>query len=612
MRNKTVSFLLCLCMISSIFSGSFTATEADGNYVEFGKDFSVKENMELYSSDAELQKYWKTGSGGTVSLSLEQADTSRIYRENGKSLKCAYTSGKSFSVYFNDVIYIEDTDGNPLEFDSRLGFYINTDGNINLRIVADNSSKGSDTITSKEISLTPGASTVFLEWSDFSGLDNGVLDYLYNLKFVFTPESSSGNIWIDQIGIEKTNIGTAEHAAGFTELKTGEHWVNRKSETATLTTAVNEYYHGGEDDSENDKTSLKAEYTEITDTVKASFYYNSDLRINKNSRTDGVVSDNIYGEDTVLSLWVRADRELYLELRYSDKNLNGDNILSDTFKIKLKAGENIVNIPLKTLMTEKSASYYWVFQLEFWISALEDEPVSGNVYFDAIGFYASNTDNELSGKISEISEITPQTAEKITDIISFYSELTEAEIKDITSKTMYSYNRLLNEYYDFAPRVVMTDTVEGSNIYSDGTLSFDIEADNNSADGLTVEDFGAVIYRKALTEVPYSLSLSTPGSVSVYKAVTDNREYYRENVILKCFDEATEEEYTGYKNTDYIIRPYITYSDAKGNVFTVYGGVFDILSNKIETEKKNAEKAVDGDTETAWKTDKAGTYVTVK
>lgn len=608
MRNKIVSFLLCLSMISLMFSGNFSAMENNENFTEYSGDFSVKESMELYLSDTELQKYWKTGSSNTVSLSLEQADMSRVYRENGKSLKCSYTTEESFSVYYNDVIYIEDREGNPLEFDSRLGFYINTDCNIKLQIVAYNSSKTSNIITSKEITLSSGADFVFLDWSDFSDINNGVLNYLYNLKFVFTPESSSGNIWIDQIGIEKTNTGTAKHGDGFKEQKLGENWVNRKSETTNLVNSAAEYYHSGETNLENDKTSLKVGYTGITNTSKASFYYNSDLRINRNPRTDGVISDNMYGEDTVLSLWVRADREINLELRYSDKNLTGVNILSSIFKTKLKAGENIINVPLKALMTGKDASYYWVYQLEFWLSALDSNPVSGNIYFDAIGFYSLNTDNELSDKISAITEISPQTAGEITDIIYFYTELSETEKKNITSKTLYSYNKLVNEYYAFAPRVVMPDIINGSDIYNDGTLSFDIETNNNSCGDLTVGDFGAVIYRKALTELPHRLDLSTPDSVTVFKALTDNKEYYRENIILKCFDEATDEQYEGYKKTDYIIRPYISYIDKSGNTFTVYGDLFDILSDKIRTEKENMENVVDGNTETAWEVDEVGTY----
>lgn len=620
MKNRILVCLLCIAIIAvSVFGGGLVASAVDSVAVTHGDDFIVKENMEIYSSSSELYNSWKIADKykSATSLSLETEETSRVYGESGKSLKLSYDfskleSGKTVSIYYNDKIYNDDLNGNPLGLSSRLGFWIYTENDIELYLIALDSviTTGTEIKTNTK-SIEAGYHFITFDWDDFALLTEGTFEYLYQLQIVFSSAAEAGNIWFDEFGIVQLDCGMANHAESFYEINTfsnASSWVNKNSETATLYIGDSKFYHKGSTNIADNAASIKIAYSDITDTQKSNFYYNSDLRINKNSYAEGSVSDNLYGEDTVLALWVRADRALTLEFNYADKSLSNTTIYSNKYSVSIGAGENIVKVPLSDLVQNKNAAYFWVYQLQFWVSNTDTTAVSGNIYIDAIGYYNSDTDNELAEKISSVAEITPETADDIKDILCYYRELDEELKKNITSRTMFSYNKLLSAYEKIAPQVICPDTLEDSKIYEDGTLTFDVSIDNGISGEYTVAEIGAVMHRKQLVASVNSLTKETENSVYVSKSVSAMWDL-RVTVIFKCFDGATDDELSGYFRTDYLIRAYVTYKNSNGDSFTVYSSdVYDTSSDRIKAEDINMSYAFDSDTNTYWEASGAGEY----
>lgn len=610
MKKRIMSLLMGLAIVLSALSGFTVSGSSESNAIAT-EDFIVKENMELYTSDEGLSGYWKYSNSSMISLTLEEENTLRVYRENGKSLKCSYNLSDGndyFGFYYNNKIFNEDLNGNNLGYNSRLGFWIYTDSNISLSLKTLDSKTSGTEIQTDSVTLSSGEHFVYFDWTDFNNWDVGIFEYIYDLKFVVTPESSAGNIWVDQIGIEVLGEGKNIHGDGFYETVAGDNWANKTADTATLYYGNDEFCYSGTTNVDNDGTSLKIDYTNITSTTKSNFYYNSDLRIKHNALTEGTVSDNLYGEDTVLALWVRADKPVVLELSYEDRNLSNERIQSSKYSTTLKSGENILKVPLKDLVGSKNSAYHWVYQLQFWLSSLDTTAVSGSIYIDAIGFYNTNTDNELSDKILSVGEIKPENIADVWDIVYYYNGLSENEKQNITSNTMYSYNKLVSNLRELVPQVVFADTLESSEDYSDGTLAFDIEINNTFRSGYTVLELGAVVHRKALVEKTYTLSKETENCADASQPVKSQSSYYRKNIILKCFDGAAEEDYTGYLRTEYLLRPYITYKNADGSILTVYGDVYDTSSKQITAEDENVNKAIDNSLDTAWEVSSAGNY----
>ncbi len=616
MKKRFIAYLLSsLIFTASIFVGNAPMVQAVDTDAVCGEGFIVKENMELYATDSSLNSIWNSMYSSAVSLSLETENTSRIYGGSGRSLKCSYdftkteNGSEAISFYYNDKIYNEDLNGIPLGYDSQLGFWIYTDSNINLFLTALDSVTYGTVVKTSTVALNEGAHFVTFDWKDFNNNSTGIYDFIYQLKFAFTSENSTGNIWIDQIGIVQLDVGSVTHGDGFYEhIVADNKWVNKNESTATITSADGVSYHSGNTNITANTTALQVNYTSITNSSKANFYYNSDLRINRNSYVAGNVSDNLYGEDTVLAFWVRADKPLTLEFNYADKNLSNTTIYSNKFTANLEAGESIITVPLADLMPNKQAAYYWVYQLQLWISNIDTLPVSGSLYIDAIGFYNSNTDKEFSEKLSAVSEVSPKTAEQINDILYYYTELNDNEKQNITSRTMYSYNKLMSSYNIAAPKISMPDTIDGDDLYADGTLTFDIEIDNALYSEYTVTEIGAVMHRKAIVTAPHRLAKETEDCVVASKTIENNKNNYRETVIFKCFDDATAEDFEGYLRTDYLFRAFITYTDSDGQSYTVYSNVYDTSSNRIQTEDENVQRAIDNSTDTAWEVTDAGTY----
>ena len=593
-KRKILAFLLCIVIIlSSVFTNVFvTAADIEDGY--YNEEFVIKDDMELYTTDT-VNDNWKSNSSG-VTLTLND-DPKYTYSENGKSLRCQYKNTANFSFYSVNPIYNEDENGEYLGFDSRLGFWIYTRYSIELSLTA---LEDEVYIKTSPVSLSAGSHFVYFDWTDFSGLNNRVYSSLSQLSFSITPlQSATGSVWIDQLGIEKLNCGSDIHSEGFYEVELNGEWSNKTESHLSLESVQNEMYYNNETNLAKNQTSLKINYSNITNTIKAKFSYNASLQIGNASMSAGAVSKNLYGKDTVFALWMRTDRPLTLEFVYSDKNLSDEDITSDKYTCDLRAGENLVKIPLEYIMQGKNPSYYWVYQPSFTISNTTYETVSGEIYIDAVGFYNGNTDNIFAEKISKIAEITPETADEINELVYYYKELSDNEKKNITNRTMYPYKRIVDKYKSIAPTVEFEDTLKDNSIYHDGTLTFDVKIDNKPKD-YTLFKIGAVMHRKALIDNPHRLDIKTENAVFAETFVKAGSENYSQNIIFKCFDGATSIEIQKYLSTNYIVRPFVVYKSQTGHMNYVYGDVTEMMPNKVSNDRENIDRVYDNNDTTYW------------
>jgi len=598
MKKKIAAFLLCFAVVLSNLSVNRAVNAVVFDYGYCSEEFVIKDDMELYLTDAELKNNWKSNSD-SVSLSLE-SNTSRTYMNKGKSLKCSYdlrnASTDRFNFYCANSIYNQDINGEYLGFGSRLGFWIYTEYGIDLYLTA---LEEGNLIRTSTVKVKAGGSFVYFDWTDFTNSKNSLYSTLSQLSFSVIPSRGLGNLWIDHLGIEKMNCGSDTHSESFYEIQLSSSFTNNSTSYSSLSYVQDEIYYQGKTNVEPNQTSLKVEYSDITNTKKVNFYYNAALRIGKDSMVEGEISENLYGQDTVFAMWVRTQRPINLEFSYSDRNLSKQAIESNKYTCTLNAGENLVKIPLKSIMGDKNPMYYWVYTPKFSISNTDNTSVSGKVYIDAVGFYDGNTDNVFVEKINEINEISPETADEVNELIYYYKELSNKEKSNITPRTMYLYKKIVDKYNGFAPSVEFADTLKGSDIYSDGTLTFNVNIQNEQKE-YSLFKIGAVMHRKALNEYPHRLDINTENAVFAEDFVKSGSENYSKNIIFKCFDGATATDIEGYLRTNYIIRPFVSYKTKTNEVFYVYGEVAEMTSNEVLAENENLIKAYDNDPETYW------------
>ena len=608
--KKTALLLSIIILISTVFCADVDLQAAQEINLFDEGNFIVKDDMELYSNNLALSSAgWKSNMSDLVSLSLECENTSRVYGGSGRSLRADFVLGETdtrFNFYLNDKIINENSIGEPLGYSSKLGFWLYSDCDVDFYLVAYDSNTGKQVRTTT-VSLNTGANFLIYDWTDFNN-DTGVFEYIYQPVFVFIPQQKQGTVWLDQIGIIAGDAQST-HAEGFYELAIDNTAFNAASANASLCEQNATVHHRGITNVGANTYSIRLDYTQISTDKSADYCYSDCLRINSNDFVYNTVSDNLYGEDTVLSFWVKSGTPISLELWYYDTNIYGEEIESEKFITAISAGESIINVPLKEIMKNKKASYSAVDELHISLYGLSKSDISGCIYIDAIGFYSTNTDNILIEKISKITEISPEYANEISDIIYFYTELSVEEENNITNKTLSRYNNLISKFYLIAPQITYADTLNGDSNYKDGTLAFDISLKNPELSGYRVKKIGAVVHRKQLLAKPYMLTGDTENSVTVSKFVSSSIKLYEEKLILKCFDGASSEDFEGYIVTDYLVRPFAVFTTNGLDEHIVYGSVYDTSSKKTAVVKENIEKMTDQNSNTAWVADSPGKHM---
>lgn len=638
MTEKISAVLLSLFTMLFLFPQATEAVSV-GNDVPavHGEAFIVKENMEFYNDDLALNKAWSsTGkyavSNGGSSLSLSLGQPQNSYNGEGKSMECTYdfstTDSTEMSFYKTGVIYNEDLNGEPMGESSCPGFWIKTSSALKLRVrMIDTLWESKYTMTTASFNVDAGESFVVLDWKDFIPADSTLKhDYyqLVQLQFLFSGAESakqSGIINIDEIGFYTGTPAVDTHGSGFCELPVDSaKWINKTAATATLSVPENSpRYHMGCTNLADNTTALRLDYSGLSAGNGPNFYYNTELRMKRNDPVSGVVSDNLYGENTVLSFWVHTDQAVTLSLDYLDRYLDGsaETARSMIYSVELPYGESIVNVPMNALVPAgKQYSYYWVYQLQFWLKAnAATQGSSGTVYLDAIGFYRTNTDSVLSKMLATVSELTPENADGALDIFNCFSGLQDTAKADITSKTRQKYDNLILRYDAQAPGLTDIRTTGSDDDYGIGTLSLHATLKNAPREGCEVAEIGAVIHRKSLVSEPDRLSVETPDVVRAERQPEKQSDNYDYTIVLKSINPTSTNgvEYAGdgYMRTDYIFRPYVIYTDTvTGKSYTVYGRMtVDAASKNVTARQQQVAYAFDGSAQTAWTAETSGTDI---
>ena len=386
---------------------------------------------------------WNADSKGSIAVCNPVSGTKNdnAYNGNGQSIK--YSSAAVSTTEYNRFrtngkINTNNADGEPTGKNATLAVWIKTDRAIKIFLTADDSTtanSGRNRYRSSEYFLPAGESVLEIPVTDFSTqyvigtetVDNNFLwDYLGSINFYFKSAVNNGNtnvnVWVDNIAIipgattPKVPDTKVTHTDGFTAVAIdSSKWVNKKTATSAISYETNASHSHN-----SDRAAYRVTYSNLAaDTSYVNFYYEGTLSL-------GNVAPYIYDEDSVLSFWVRADQPMTLRVTYMDYDNNTNKGAQAGIKeIAVPAGESIVKINMSEMGRDTiDFDYRYVYQLQLHVRSNADSyKTSGEIYFDAFGFYDADPSNDVPEKPKP--PVIPDT--KVTHEIGFCEVEPKAE-----------------------------------------------------------------------------------------------------------------------------------------------------------------------------------------
>lgn len=612
MLKKYVSLLMCIAILFSAVSINCIA-ENDIAITSHTDNFLVKEDMESYDKYNSISDVWVSNYALTdMSVALSLETTGNSYGGSGQSLKCIYdfskTASSTLSFYTNQKIYNEDAYGTPLGQSSRFGFWISTDKNIKLQVRAVDSSSDwqNYTITTDYLNISAGSHFLELNWSDFIPSNDTVYHKYYSLfqlQFIVTKTSTnqSGTVYIDEIGVIPVDNAVRTHGAGFAEAELDSSKWSVQNGSATLDCQSNVYFC----ENTADGQSVRIDYSGLSSENLPILYYNGDINLQN-------TAPYIYGEKSVFSFWSYSTQALKLEVSYKDTNSNGAQIECRPVTVDIPKGQHITTLKMSDVAPEGSTVIYkGICQLEVSILPQTESDNDGTLYIDAVGFYDSDTEKELSAKLEDLGKVSIENVYKIYELLNYVNTLPDDCLDDITVYTYSRYEKIMAEYDAIAPYIseIVSET-ESEN--ERGSIGFATVYDNEHTDW-TVMNLGGLVHRKKLIENPSLLTLDTERVLFAQARPFKSPQGYINRIELKSSSAVLDGDGSyvgdGYYNTAYLLRPYVVLRNKTTLAeVIVYGRVVSTAKSKnIDEKQKNIAKAFDNDPDTVW-TEISGTH----
>ncbi len=442
--------------------GFYNYTSNSGKALH-SSDAIAKNSIENYTQNGTAvikdSVSWNADSLGTISVCNPTSGVSNpnAYNGNGQSLQ--YSTSNVSTVSYNRFrtngsINTKNADGDPTGKTAKLAVWVKTDRAIKMFLTADDSTtsnSGKNRYQSDEHLIPAGESILVIPLTEFDTqyvigsqtVDNQFKwDYLGSINFYFkaavnNSANKNANVWVDNIAIIPGEIDEGPiipdtkvtHTDGFTEIALNSaKWTNKKATTSTVVVDTSAAYkHSGNTNLAADNSALKVTYSNISSTESLiNFYYNDYIRLN-------TVAPYIYETDSVLAFWVRADQSVDLRITYMDyDSVSGVSKQSVWKVVTVPAGESLVKID----MDEMSASgttldCRYAYQLQFDVrSNAQSTKTSGELYFDAFGYYDADTTNNIPEGTKP-----PEIPTTVVKHEIGFSEVTPDPTKWITKKT---------------------------------------------------------------------------------------------------------------------------------------------------------------------------------
>ena len=458
-----------------------------------------------------------------TSLVDYSATADNVYGTSGKALKIAYTSATNGSITSADGVYqnmhcmrVTNSFNIPGEWKdtASVGFWVKTEYPVYITVRLSANSSGTESfIVSNRMFIPAGESFVEIPLSNFKTVNAGYKELnsgkisVYQTDIYFKAQESftdTRDIYFDNIGYYgRYTTYKAVHDVGFKEIALNSSKLKTMTTSAPNTSvsvdANAAYSHSGYTNVAANTSAIKVEYSNmnsISDTAgKVRFYYDAYMRLNSEA-------PYIYGEDSVIAFWVRADQPMSLFIGYVDYDTASSGVKqSKTKTVEIPAGESIVKIKMSE-MAPSGVTFDYRYANQFMITAKTNNysiagKTSGTIYFDAFGFYDESYEPPVvpDTKVTHADDFTEvalnsaklktltSTPEAITlsyDANAAYSHSGSTNLAANTSAIKVEYAQMASTgyavrfYYDAALRL----NSQAPYIYgSDSVLSFWVRAD---------------------------------------------------------------------------------------------------------------------------------------
>lgn len=349
----------------------------------------------LFSFDGEndlSSLKWKPrwdNDGAALQMSLE-TDISNVYGDNGNSLKVEYDRTKTANklpCIWHEAKLTTKGEG--------FIFWLKSAEDTKFYLVA--LDKNSNGVKTNPIDIMQGENIIIVKYSDFfkfSGSKELNLSTLSQIQIRPDGANNTGTYWLDCFGFYST---PAVHENDFFEFQiNGGKWKKNSTSKASYSWDNNaEHYHSGITDVKDNTAALKVKLSNLSTSNTNSLYYDAPIRVSE-------YEPYIYGEDSVLSFWIYSEQEVRLDILYSDKDKENNNIMSATKTLTVPAGESIFKLPMSELVksgTEPIFKQVYQLQFRFYKSEGTVNTSSSTVWIDAIGFYDKNPDINTSPQL---------------------------------------------------------------------------------------------------------------------------------------------------------------------------------------------------------------------
>ncbi|MBQ3057505.1 MAG: hypothetical protein IJD00_00975, partial [Clostridia bacterium] len=354
----------------------------------------------------------------TTSLVDYSETDDNVYGTSGKAVKVAYISGGAGSVtpanettaqkmhcirIINNISILGEWKDS-----AAIGFWVKTEYPVYIavRLPVNISSTNNCFIVSDKISVPAGESFIEIPLANFKTLGDGFVALnsagnisISNVDIYFCGQETftdTRDMYIDNYGYTSGYSGyKAVHDVGFKEITlTTSNWKINSAHAPNTSVSLDTnaaYSHSGYSNVAANTSALKVEYSNInaiSDTAgKVRLYYEGKMQLSS-------TAPYIYGEDSIIAFWVRADQPMSLLINYLDygtKNETSAQYQTKSLTVDIPVGESIVKIKMSE-MAPSGVTFDYRYAYQFMITAKTNNysiagKTSGTIYFDAFGFY---------------------------------------------------------------------------------------------------------------------------------------------------------------------------------------------------------------------------------